>query len=67
MSDVKSGVATIIAIAAILLAIFIPFIFIWSINTLFNLGIAYGFWEWLAAFCLSSFLSIRHVNAFSSK
>lgn len=59
--NTNNSLVTIVAIAAILLVFFLPFIFIWSINTLFNLGIAYGFWEWLAALCLTSFLSIRRV------
>jgi hypothetical protein len=29
-----------------------PFALIWALNTLFNLSIAYGFFEWLAAFIL---------------
>ena len=33
---------------AILLIIAGPFISIWSLNTLFGLKIAYGFFEWLA-------------------
>lgn len=32
----------------ILLIIAYPFISIWALNTLFGLGIAYGFFEWLA-------------------
>lgn len=29
-----------------------PFVIIWSLNTLFGLSLAYGFFEWLAAFFL---------------
>lgn len=29
-----------------------PFAIIWSLNTLFGFTIAYGFFEWLAAFFL---------------
>lgn len=65
MSDVKNIMAF-VGVFAIVLAICLPFIFIWSINTLFGLGIAYGFWEWLAAFCLTSFMSVRHVNSFKN-
>ncbi len=31
-----------------------PFAIIWSLNTLFALGIAYNFWTWLAALILGS-------------
>ncbi len=65
MSDVKN-LMVFVGIVALALAIFLPFIFIWSINTLFGLSIAYGFWEWLAAFCLTSFLSVRHINSFKN-
>ena len=29
-----------------------PLAVVWSLNTLFGLGIAYGFWEWLAVLVL---------------
>ncbi len=29
-----------------------PIITIWALNTLFALGIAYGFYEWVAVLCL---------------
>ena len=45
------------AIFLIVLAIFLiivgPLITIWSLNTLFGLGIAYTFWTWLATAWLS--------------
>lgn len=34
-----------------------PLLVIWSINTLFGLGIAYTVWTWLAAFILSAAIS----------
>lgn len=37
----------------LLLIVFTPWITIWALNTLFNLGIAYTFWTWLAAAWLS--------------
>jgi hypothetical protein len=43
----------VIAIAA---AIISPILFIWALNTLFNLGIAFGFFEWLAALLLLGIL-----------
>ena len=42
-----SGIGLFIALF-ILLIIAGPFISIWSLNTLFGLKIAYGFFEWLA-------------------
>lgn len=33
----------------VLWAVTIPFATIWSLNTLFSLGIPYTFWTWLAA------------------
>lgn len=38
---------------AVVLIIFGPLITIWSLNTLFGLGIAYSFWTWLATAWLS--------------
>lgn len=46
-----STAATII-IVALILALVSPILFIWSLNTLFGLNIAYGFLEWLAALLL---------------
>lgn len=37
----------------ILLIVFSPLITIWALNTLFNLGIAYTIWTWLATAWLS--------------
>ena len=53
----------IVAIIAILVA---PFIFIWSINTLFGLTIAFGFFEWLAALFLLGFLNKNYVKVRNS-
>jgi len=38
--------ALVVLIAALIIVG--PFITIWSLNTLFGLGIAYSFWTWLA-------------------
>jgi multidrug transporter EmrE-like cation transporter len=37
----------------ILLIVFSPLITLWALNTLFNLGIAYTIWTWLATAWLS--------------
>ena len=41
---------TMIGLIALVIAIiiFAPLLVIWALNTLFNLGIAYNFWTWLA-------------------
>lgn len=36
-----------------------PLALIWALNTLFNAGIAYTFWTWLAALVLSMALTAR--------
>lgn len=41
-----------IVIIAIAAAIISPLLFIWALNTLFGLTIAFGFFEWLAALLL---------------
>jgi hypothetical protein len=40
-------------IVVILMIVFGPLATIWSLNTLFGLGIAYTFWTWLAMAWLS--------------
>ena len=54
----------IVAIIAILVA---PFIFIWSLNTLFGLTIAFGFFEWLAALFLLGFLNKNYIKMKNSE
>lgn len=44
---------TVLLIVAIALIILGPLATIWSLNTLFNLGIDYTFWTWLAMAWLS--------------
>lgn len=36
-------------VVIVIMTIVSPILFIWSLNTLFALNIAYGFLEWLAA------------------
>lgn len=43
----------VLIVALVLLA---PFATIWSLNTLFGLGIAYSFWTWLAVVWLVGIL-----------
>jgi hypothetical protein len=50
-----------VALAGLLVAVLVagPLITIWSLNTLFGLGIAYTFWTWLAVVFLGMFLNAR--------
>jgi hypothetical protein len=45
-----------IILIIVMLVIAFPLCFIWSLNTLFALGIEYTFWNWLAALLLGSFV-----------
>jgi len=36
-----------------------PFIVIWALNTLFQTGLDYTFWNWLAVVVLSAWLQTR--------
>lgn len=46
------GVVALVMIV-VALVIFWPLVMIWSINTLFGLGIPYTFWTWLAMLVLN--------------
>ena len=50
------GILTIV----VLLLVFMPLAVIWALNTLFGLGIAYGFYEWLAVLVMSIFLQSKY-------
>ena len=54
----------VIAIAA---AIISPLLFIWALNTLFGLTIAFGFFEWLAALLLLGALRQSNLAEFRVK
>ena len=45
--------AIFLIVVAVLMITIGPLITIWSLNTLFGLGIAYTFWTWLATAWLS--------------
>jgi hypothetical protein len=51
----------IVALAVLLVVALIigPLVTIWSLNTLFGLGIAYTFWTWLAVIFLGMFLNAK--------
>lgn len=44
-----------IVLTLILWVVIYPLLAIWSLNTLFALGIAYSFWNWLAMVVLVAF------------
>lgn len=46
----------VILIAALIAILVAPLLLIWSLNTLFGLTIAYGFFEWLAGLFLLGFI-----------
>lgn len=55
----KITVAIVVVVAIVVMAIISPLLFIWSLNTLFALNIAFGFWEWLAALALIGMTTAR--------
>ena len=60
----KTTPATMALIVIFLVSIiaFFPLAIIWALNTLFSLGIAYGFYEWLATFLLLSVFNANQVR-----
>jgi hypothetical protein len=51
-----------IFIMLVLIIAFFPLAIIWALNTLFSLGIAYGFYEWMATFLLLSVFNANQVR-----
>jgi hypothetical protein len=51
-------IVALVVLLIVLLAIG-PLLTIWSLNTLFGLGIAYTFWTWLAVIFLGMFLNAK--------
>ena len=49
----KNTAVAFLILTVIALVIFAPFLLIWSLNTLFALGIEYTVWTWLAALVLT--------------
>jgi len=56
-----------IIIIASLLIWFLPLLFIWSINTLFGLGIGYTFKTWLASLLLTGVLTGKGLRFHGNK
>lgn len=52
--------AIVIVLIVLALVVLGPLAFIWCLNTLFSLGVAYTFWTWLAALGLLSLFGTRH-------
>ena len=58
----KELLVAVLIIAIIAAIVFLPFALIWSLNTLFNLSIAYGFKQWAAACFISFLIGSRSVD-----
>lgn len=56
MKDEENKLVVGFLILALIVVVVSPFAFIWALNTLFNLTIAYGFYEWLAGLIVLGFL-----------
>lgn len=54
----KIGIWAFVALL-ILIVLVGPLAVIWALNTLFQLGIDYTFWNWLAVIVLSVFIQTR--------
>jgi hypothetical protein len=54
--DSKSGILTVVMLAVAYI-ILMPFVFIWSVNQLFALGVEYSVINWIAAVALNLFFS----------
>jgi hypothetical protein len=55
--NVGAGTFILTLLFALFLVVVIPFITIWSFNTLFGMGIEYTAWTWLAMFWLQATLA----------
>lgn len=54
IKGMPASVAVAIVVIGLSVIIFGPLINIWSLNTLFGLGIDYNFWTWFAMLWLST-------------
>jgi hypothetical protein len=61
-SETEGGIILAVIIFAMIAILLAPLILIWSLNTLFGLTIAYGFFEWLAGLFLLGFFKQTPVN-----
>ena len=61
----KYGVTIFVLLAALIIAF--PFAIIWALNTLFSLGIAYSFVNWLAVVVLKLFVFADNVSSNKKK
>lgn len=58
----KNLAMVLIGLITIILVIFGPFVFIWSLNTLFNLGIEYNFNTWCASFVITALFTTNNTT-----
>ena len=61
----KYGVTIFVLLSALIIAF--PFAIIWALNTLFSLGIAYSFVNWLAVVVLKLFVFADNVSSNKKK
>lgn len=53
LEELMKGIGILLGLLVlILLIVFVPFLVIWSLNTLFSLGIGYTIWTWIAVVIL---------------
>ena len=58
----KTSTAIAVIILTIAVIIGFPFSIIWALNTLFGLGLAYSFWNWLAVVVLKAFVFTHNTS-----
>jgi hypothetical protein len=67
MKNDTAGYLIAILIVALIAILVAPLFLIWALNTLFGLGIAYGFFEWLAALLIIGFFKQPPIKVNNSK
>ena len=60
IDELLTLLGAIIALAVVI--VFGPLLSIWTLNTLFGLGIEYNLATWAASLMLTSFLAVNRVN-----
>jgi hypothetical protein len=66
MKNDTAGYLVGILIVALIAVLVAPVLLIWALNTLFGLGIAYGFFEWLAALLILGFFKQQPIKVNNS-
>lgn len=63
----RNTMVLLLILLAIAMVAFVPFVFLWSLNTLFGMGLAYSFINWLAALVLIGLFGKPNVNVNKAK